>query len=129
MIFLFNRFCTISNCDTPIPGVPLTTRQLAETCRYRVPRYHTHMSHISRLISILFSHNYPISYNILQEFDVPLFYTFTCQIILKLDCSNIFYKNASQSHNPTFFVLTALKEHRLLVYLKEGSHNEVSKAQ
>ena len=30
-------------------------------------------------------------YNILQEFDVQLFYTFTCQNILKQDCSNIFY--------------------------------------
>ena len=28
------------------PGVPLTIRQPTETCGYRVPRYHTHMSHI-----------------------------------------------------------------------------------
>ena len=33
-------------CDSPIPGVPLTTRQPAETCKYRVSRYHTHFLHI-----------------------------------------------------------------------------------
>ena len=51
---------------------------------------------------IYFSYKYTNAYNILQEFDVQLFYTFTCQNILKLDCSNIFYKNASQGHNPAF---------------------------
>ena len=116
-------------CDTPIPGVPLTTRQPTKTCEYRVLRYPTHMSHILRPISIYFSYKYPISYDILQEFDVQIFYTFTYQNILKLDCSNIFYKNASQGHNPTFFVPMASKERRLLVYLKGGSHDGVSKAQ
>ena len=33
------------------------------------------------------------------------------------------------THNPTFFVLTASKERRLLVYLKGWSHDGVSKAQ
>ena len=103
-----------ASCDAPIPGVSLTTCQPTETCEYQVLRYHTHMSHISRPISIYFSYKYPISYDILQEFDVQLFYTFTCQNILKLDCSNIFYKNASQGHNPAFFVLTTSKERRLL---------------
>ena len=41
-----------SFCDTPISGVPLTTRQPAETCEYRVSRYHTHLSHIWRPISV-----------------------------------------------------------------------------
>ena len=36
--------------DTPIAGVPLTTRQPAKTCGYRVSQYHTHLSHILRLI-------------------------------------------------------------------------------
>ena len=39
-------------CDAPIPGVPLTTRQPAETCGYRVPRYHAHMSHILRPLPV-----------------------------------------------------------------------------
>ena len=85
-------YALISCCYAPIPGVPLTTRQPSETYEYRVLRYHTHMSHISRPISIYFSYKEPFSYNILQEFDVQLFYTFTCQNILKLDCYNIFYK-------------------------------------
>ena len=44
-------------CDAPIPGVPLTTRQSVETCGYRVLRYHTHMAHTSRPISINFLTN------------------------------------------------------------------------
>ena len=43
-----------TDCDAPIPGVPLTTHQPAETSEYRLLRYHTHMSHISRPISIFF---------------------------------------------------------------------------
>ena len=46
-----------SVCDAPNPGVPLTTRQPMETCEYRVLRYHTHMSHTSRPISIYYSYN------------------------------------------------------------------------
>ena len=49
-----------------ISGVLLTTRQPAETCGYRVPRYHTHMSHISRPIPAYLIHNiqkYIIDYN------------------------------------------------------------------
>ena len=46
-----------SLCDTPILGVPLNTRQPAETCGYRVPRYHTHMSHMSRPIPAYSIHN------------------------------------------------------------------------
>ena len=55
----------------------------------------------------IFLTNIQILYNILQEFDVQLFYTFTCQYILKLDYSNIFYKNTSQGHNPAFLILPA----------------------
>ena len=54
------------NYNTPIPAVLLTTRQPAETCGYRVPRYHTHMSHISRPILAYSVHNiqkYMIDYN------------------------------------------------------------------
>ena len=53
----------------------------------------------------------------IQEFNVQLFYI---PKYMKLYCSNIFYKNVSQGHNPTFFILTALKERLLLVYLKGG---------
>ena len=49
-----------------------------------------------------------------------MYNSFTCQSILKLDCYNIFYKNTFQGHNPAFFLLTASKERRLLVYLKGG---------
>ena len=126
--FLYSLLPTGMICDAPILGVPLITRQPAETCEYWVLRYHTHMSHISRPISVYFSYKQPFSYNILQEFDVQLFYTFTCQNILKLDCSNIFYKNASQGYNPAFFVFTASMERHLLTYLKGGSHDGVSKA-
>ena len=72
-------------------------------------------------LSVYFSYKYTNSYNILQQFDVQLLYTFTCQNVLKLNCSNIFYKNTSQGHNPAFFVLTASKERRLLMYLKGWS--------
>ena len=85
-------YAPIPCCEAPVPRVPLTTHQPTKTCEYRVLRYHTHMSHISRLISAYFSYKEPFSYNILQEFDVQLFYTFTCQNILKLDYSNIFLK-------------------------------------
>ena len=40
-----------------IPGVSLTTRQPSKTCGYQVPRYHTHMSHISRPIPAYLIHN------------------------------------------------------------------------
>ena len=61
-------------CENLIPGVPLTTRQLAKTCGYGVPRYHTHMSHISRPIPAYSIHNiqkYMIDYNY-SLFTVPL---------------------------------------------------------
>ena len=51
-------FMSSTMCDTPIPGVPLTTRQPAETCGYRVSRYHTHLSHILRLIPAYLIHKY-----------------------------------------------------------------------
>ena len=57
-----------------ILGVPLTTLQPAETCGYRVPRYHTHMSHVSRPIPAYLIHNiqkYMIDYN-QSLFTVPL---------------------------------------------------------
>ena len=38
---------------TPLsPGVPLTTHQPVETCEHQVLRYHIHISHISRPISV-----------------------------------------------------------------------------
>ena len=46
-----------TDCDAPIPEVPLTTHQPAETSEYQLLRYHTHMSHISRPISIFLSYN------------------------------------------------------------------------
>ena len=100
MAYIALQTCDLggSICDAPFSGVPFTTRQPAKTCEYRVLKHHTHMSHISRPISVYFSYKQPFSYNSLQEFDVQLFYTFTCQNIFKLDCSNIFYKNASQGH-------------------------------
>ena len=42
-------------CDTPIPGVPLTTRQLAETCGYRVSQYHTYLSQYIETYSSIFN--------------------------------------------------------------------------
>ena len=48
---------------------------------------------------------------------------------IKLDYSNIFYKNTSQGHNPAFFLLMVSKKGRLLMYLKGGPHDGVSKAQ
>ena len=62
----------------------------------------------------------------IQEFNVQLFYI---PKYMKLHCSNIFYQNVSQGHNSAFFILTGSKERRLLMYLKGGSHDGVSKAQ
>ena len=58
-----------------------------------------------------------------------MYFSFTYPKDMKLYCSNIFLQNAAQGHNPAFFTLTASMEHRLLVYLKGGSHHGVSKAQ
>ena len=49
-----------------------------------------------------------------------MYFTFTYPKYVKLYCSNIFLQKAAQGHNPTFFLLTASREHRLLVYLKGG---------
>ena len=54
---------TKRDCDTPIPGVPLTTRQPAKTCGYRVSRYHTHLSHVLRLITAYLIHKYTKIYD------------------------------------------------------------------
>ena len=62
----------------------------------------------------------------IQEFNVQLFYI---PKYMKLYCFNIFYKKVSQGHNPTFVILSTSKERRLLVYLKGGYHDGVSKAQ
>ena len=62
----------------------------------------------------------------IQEFNVLLLYI---PKIHQLYCSNIFLQNANQGHNSTFFLLTASRERRLLVYLKGGSHDGVRKAQ
>ena len=62
----------------------------------------------------------------IQELNVQLFYK---PKYMKLHCSNIFYKMFFQGHNSAFFILMASREHRLLVYLKGGSHDGVSKAQ
>ena len=58
-----------------------------------------------------------------------MYFSFTYPKYMKLYCSNIFLQKAAQGHNPTFFLLTASRERRLLVYLKVGSHDGVSKAQ
>ena len=58
-----------------------------------------------------------------------MYFSYTYPKYMKLYCSNIFLQNAAQGHNPTFFALMATMEHKLLVYLKGGSHNGVSKAQ
>ena len=49
-----------------------------------------------------------------------MYFSFTYPKYMKLYCSNIFLQKAAQGHNPTFFLLTASREHRLLVYLKGG---------
>ena len=58
-----------------------------------------------------------------------MYFSYTYPKYMKLYCSNIFLQNAAQGHNPAFFLLTASRERRLLVYLKGGSHDGVSKAQ
>ena len=58
-----------------------------------------------------------------------MYFSFTYPKYMKLYCSKIFLQNAAQGHNPTFSLLTASRERRLLVYLKGGSHDGVSKAQ
>ena len=58
-----------------------------------------------------------------------MYFSFTYPKYMKLYCSNIFLQNAAQGHNPTFFLLMASRELRLLVYLKGGSHDGVSKGQ
>ena len=55
LIFIFFLFF-VNICGAPILGVLLTTRQPAETYEYRVLQYHTHMSHISRPITVYFSY-------------------------------------------------------------------------
>ena len=75
--------------------------------------------HISGVIFIFIFFSYKSS----------MYFSFTYPKYMKLYCSNIFLQNADQGHNPTFFLLTASRERRLLVYLKGGSHDGVSKAQ
>ena len=58
-----------------------------------------------------------------------MYFSYTYPKYIKLYCSNIFLQNANQGHNSTFFLLTVSRERRLLVYLKGGSHDGVSKAQ
>ena len=65
-----------------------------------------------------------------------MYFSFTYPKYMKIYCSNIILQKAAQGHNPTFFLLKASREHRLLVYLKKGgggggggSHDGVSKAQ
>ena len=63
-------------------------------------------------------------------YNSSIYFSYTYQKYMKLYCSNIFLQNVAQGHNPTFFLLTASREHRLLVYLKGGgSQDGVSKAQ
>ena len=61
----------------------------------------------------------------IQEFNVTLFYI---PKIYKTILFKYILQNASQGHNPASLVLTASMECRLLVYLKGGSHDGVSKA-
>ena len=68
-------------------------------------------------------------YFFFSSYKSSMYFSYTYPKYMKLYFSNIFLQNAAQGHNPTFFALTASMEHRLLVYLKGGSHNGVSKAQ
>ena len=117
-------------CDAPKFGGPYTQIPCCDTPKSGglADNSSTHRIFVVAFLYINISYKYTNSYNILQEFDVQLFYTFTCQNILNLYCRNIFLKNTSQDHNPAFFVFTALKERRLLVYLKGWSYDRVSKA-
>ena len=70
----FPRFFGQLTYDTPISGVPLTTRQPVETCRYRVSQYHTPLSHILRPIPTYLISNiqkYMIYYLINNPFTSP----------------------------------------------------------
>ena len=49
-----------------------------------------------------------------------MYFSYTYPKYIKLYCSNIFLQNTNQGHNSTFFLLTVLRERRLLVYLKGG---------
>ena len=115
------------SCDALKPGGPYTQIPCCDTLKSEGPADN---SSIHGIFMVTFLYIFLTNIQILIIFyNSLMFNSFTCQSILKLDCSNIFYKNTSQGHNPTFFVLTALKERRFLVYLKGWSHNGVSKAQ
>ena len=73
--------------------------------------------------------NFRGSFFFFFSYKSSMYFSFTYPKYMKLYCSNIFLQKAAQGHNPTFFLLTASREHRLFVYLKGGSHDGVSKAQ
>ena len=111
----------------PNPGVRLTTHQLAKYSWASDDPMSTLVNSIHRdSFLYIFSCKHTTSHIIIQEFDMRLFYK---PKYIKTDCPNIFYKHSVQGNNPALFILTASKECRPLVYLKEGSHDEVSKAQ
>ena len=99
--------------DTPIPGVPLTTRQPAKTCGYRVSRYHTHLSHVLRPIPAYLIHKYTKIYDML----------FNQQSIY----SPFIQQKGIHELYPAL-IPYAGKPPALDLYLKGGSHDEVSKA-
>ena len=101
---------------TPQPGGSVDN---PSTCRkfvgIRLFDVHAGQSHSQGLISLFFSYKHTTSHNIIQDFDIQLFYK---PKYVKIDFPNIFYKHSVQGHNPTLFTLTASKERRPLVYLK-----------
>ena len=63
------------------------------------------------------------------SFKSSIYFSFTYPKYMKLYCSNIFLQKSCSRPQPDLLLLTASREHRLLVYLKGGSHDGVSKAQ
>ena len=83
----------VNFCNAPKPKGPYTQIPCYDPPKFEGPFDNSSTRGIFVVTFMyIFSYKYTNSYNILQEFDVQLFYTFTCQHILKLDCFNIFYK-------------------------------------
>ena len=102
--------------DAPKPEGPYTQIPCCDTSKFRGS---VDNSSTRRIFVVEFLYIFLTNIQILIIFYKSLMYnSFTCQSILKLNCSNIFYKNTSQGHNSAFFVLTVSKERCLLVYLK-----------
>ena len=87
-------------CDTPIPGVPLTTRQPVETRKYRVSRYHTYLSHILRLIPAYLIHKYTKIYARLFNQQIHLtVLLYNKKVYMFWLCSNIIHDKNKTKQN------------------------------